>query len=69
MPAPTTDTYALVDRLIDGGLPAHLAAARERGESYETIAANLRSGYDVVVSGETVRRWCSRATDTAEATS
>lgn len=56
-----TDTYPLVDRLVDGGLPAFLRAARDRGESHETIAFRLRSEHDITVGSETVRRWCHRA--------
>lgn len=56
-----TDTYPLVDRLIPGGLSAWLAAARERGDSYETIAFRLGAEHDIRVGAETVRRWCARA--------
>lgn len=55
-----TDTYPLVDRIVDGGLQAFLAAARSAGESFETIAFRLRSEHDITVSAETVRKWCDR---------
>lgn len=61
VPVAQTDTYQLTDRLIDGGLPAFLAAARSAGESAETIAYRLRSEHEIVVSSETVRRWIIRA--------
>ena len=52
--------YDIVDRAIDGGLPARLRAARDRGLSIEEITDDLAAdGY--AVSRETVRRWCKRA--------
>lgn len=62
-----TDTYPLVDRLVHGGLPAFLAAARSAGDSHETIAYRLRTEHDITVTAETVRKWCQRATEEATA--
>lgn len=59
-----TDTYPLVDRLVEGGLPAFLNAAREAGDSHETIAFRLRAEHDITVSIETVRKWVLRAGET-----
>ena len=57
----STDTYPLVDRIVPGGLPPFLAAARERGESFETIAYRLRNEHGIAVTSETIRKWCGRA--------
>lgn len=62
-----TDTYPLVDRLVDGGLPAFLRAARLAGESHETIAYRLRTEHDITVTSETVRKWVTRAETEATA--
>lgn len=64
---PPPDLYPLVDKLVAGGLPAFLAAAEDAGDSSETIARNLRDAHDITVSGETIRRWRSRARLEAEA--
>jgi intein-encoded DNA endonuclease-like protein len=58
---PPTDTFPLADRLVPGGLTAYLAAARDAGDSYETIAYRLRSEHDITVSAETARKWCNRS--------
>ena len=55
-----TDTFPLVDRLVEGGLAAFLAEARANGDSHETIAFRLRAEHDIAISSETVRKWCIR---------
>lgn len=52
-----TNFRDLVDRALGGKLHEHLRAERAAGASYEAIAASLRD-HDIVVAGETVRRWC-----------
>lgn len=59
-----TDTRALIDRLIPGGLDAFLTSARSNGETFGDIAFRLRAEHDIKVTQETVRRWCG---DLAEA--
>lgn len=55
---PPTDTFAIYDRLVPGGLEAFLTAARSEGQSVRQIAARLLAEHDVNVSSETVRTWC-----------
>lgn len=62
-PMAATDTYPLVDRLIPGGLPSWLIAARDEGDSFEAIARRLATDHDITVSTETVRKWVARATE------
>lgn len=57
---PPTDTFPLADRLVPGGLVAFLNAARDAGDSFETIAFRLRSEHQIQVSAETARKWCAR---------
>lgn len=53
-----TATFPLIDRLLGGTLEAHLREQREGGESFATIARGLLLNHDLVVSTDTVRRWC-----------
>lgn len=62
-----TDTSKLVDRIIPGGLAAYLTDARAAGETFADIAYRLRSEHDVVVTQETVRRWCGMYVEASEA--
>jgi hypothetical protein len=57
---PPTDTYPLVDRIIPGGLAAWLEDAKSDGQSPAEMARRLHSEHDLVVSQDTVRRWCTR---------
>lgn len=49
----------LVDRLIPGGLEQYLREARERGESFQTIATRLQSEHDIPTTHQTVSAWCT----------
>lgn len=53
-----TATYPLIDRLLGGTLEARLRDQRGQGESFATIARNLLLEDELVVSTDTVRRWC-----------
>lgn len=55
-----TDTFPLIDRIVPGGLARYLIAARAEKDSYESIAYRLRHEHEIVVSAETVRKWCQR---------
>lgn len=59
-PMARNDTFPLIDRLVPGGLKEFLSTARGEGESCESIAYTLRHDHDIVVSTETVRKWCHR---------
>lgn len=50
-------TFPLVDRILDGTLAERLEAWRSEGMTFEDIAFQLRSEYDVKVSVATVCRW------------
>jgi hypothetical protein len=54
-----------VDRVLDGTLADKLRAFRSEDppRSFADIAYLLRSEHDIVVSGETVRRWCLDLTE------
>lgn len=54
---PKRPLYPLVNMALSGHLPDELAERRGRGDSFEDITVWLRT-VDVVVSSETVRRWC-----------
>ena len=49
--------YPLADRIIPGGIHAWLLARRAEGLSAESIARQLHTEHDIVVSGQTVRTW------------
>ncbi len=51
------NTFLLVDRLVPGGIRAFMAARREQGDSYETIARALETEHQITVTGQTVRMW------------
>ncbi len=54
-----SSTFDLIDRLAGGNLAARITAWRNEAPpvSFDEIALRLRMD-GVVVSGETVRRWC-----------
>ena len=52
------DIFALADRLLDGKLVERLRREVEEKRSLDAIAEGLRAD-DIVVSRETVRRWCA----------
>lgn len=56
MPSPSL--LPLVDRLIEGGIEAFLTDARQRGESYQAIAARLGDEHRINVTPPTIRAWC-----------
>lgn len=59
---PATDSFRrLADRVIEGGLDAYLLAARDRGESYQTIQSRLSTEHAIDVTAETVRNWTTKA--------
>jgi hypothetical protein len=47
----------LVDRLLGGSLTARLDAQRREGMSFEAMAESLKRDLNIVVTGETIRRW------------
>ena len=59
MPMPSR--YDLVDRIIPEGAASWLLEARERGDSFETIARRLSAEHAVPATAETVRQWLKRA--------
>lgn len=50
--------YDLVNLALGGRLDEILRSARERGESYDTIARSFDENEGIQVSYETIRRWC-----------
>lgn len=50
--------FPLYDRILDGKLAALLTGWRAEGLSHEEITGRLRSDHEIVVTSETVRRWC-----------
>jgi intein-encoded DNA endonuclease-like protein len=58
---PQPDLFPIYDRLVDGGLEAYLCKARGKGESFHRISTRLRDEFEISVSVETIRRWCSLA--------
>jgi hypothetical protein len=51
--------YRTVALAVGGDVYAWLSERRQRGDSFEDIAVELR-GRGIVLTGETVRTWCSR---------
>ncbi len=58
-----TATERLVSLHLDQDAAAFIADQRDRGASYDAIAAQLSERTKVVVSREAVRRWHKRAAD------
>lgn len=52
--------FPLYDRILDGQLAAILTGWRAEGTSYEEMAGRLRDEHQIIVTSETVRRWCSQ---------
>lgn len=48
----------LVDRLLKGKLAPTLQGWRDEGLSFAAMARRLEDDHDVIVTDETVRRWC-----------
>lgn len=53
-----TRTLPLVDRALGGTLQARLQKGRSDGLSHGQIADDLAAEVGIVVSRETVRKWC-----------
>lgn len=49
----------LVDQVLEGGALAYLSAARLRGQSFESIGAELTHRYQIPATAKTVARWCA----------
>lgn len=58
--------YPLVDRIMGGTLTDYLRTERDKGNSFESIARSLSADHAVIVSGETIRQWCSDVLALAE---
>lgn len=53
-----TATYPLIDRLLEGTLEARLREQREGGDSFADMSRSLLLDHALVVSTDTIRRWC-----------
>lgn len=53
-----TRTLPLVDRALGGTLEARLRKGRSEGLTHAEIAEDLAAEVQIVVSRETVRKWC-----------
>jgi hypothetical protein len=54
---PATNTFPLVDRILDGRLTQRLTEWRAEGLSFTAIALRLHDDHGIDVTHETVRRW------------
>ena len=50
-------SFHLVDRILDGQLAEFLNEARANGQSFETIARDLYTQFDIEISSHAIRRW------------
>lgn len=49
--------YRALDRLMDGGLAEYVTSRRKTGDSWRSIAADLRDKTRTDVTHETLRSW------------